>query len=252
MIKYRYEYQKAAAKLRDKILRGQLKPSQRLSGERELCLELGVSRITIRLALDLLEQQNLIIRRHGSGTYVSNHPHANLPFGVDYGSRARADAAELDRKLILMEWTTGATARGEFQILSPDEEVLHIKRVFYAETVPVIWDQGYILKQFGSRLLESHLTHVDHINTWMRVEKFQITVLTKTISAVAANQEDAGILHIKVGKPMVKSVEEVRDQKGNLAGIFMNRYHPDKLSLTTSYDWTIVQRLSTELSPRVS
>ena len=251
-MKYRYEYQKAAAKLRDKILRGQLKPSQRLSGERELCLELGVSRITIRLALDLLEQQNLIIRRHGSGTYVSNHPHANLPFGVGYGNRERSDAAELDRRVLLMEWITGAAAQQEFEIFPAGEEVLHLKRVFYAETVPVVWDQGFIPKQFGSRLSENHLKRVDFLNVWQRVEKFQISILTKTISAVAANRDDAMLLDLKVGKPMVKTIEENRDQNGKLAGIFTNRYHPDKLSLTTSYDWTLVQRLSTELNPRVS
>ena len=55
-------------KIEKKILKiGQLIPS-----EEELRKKYGVSRVTVRLALDKLEQKNLIIKRQGVGTFVKN------------------------------------------------------------------------------------------------------------------------------------------------------------------------------------
>jgi len=55
-------------KIEKKILKiGQLIPS-----EEELRKKYGVSRVTVRLALDKLEQKNLIIKKQGVGTFVKN------------------------------------------------------------------------------------------------------------------------------------------------------------------------------------
>ena len=55
-------------KIEKKILKiGQLIPT-----EEELRKKYGVSRVTVRLALDKLEQKNLITKRQGVGTFVKN------------------------------------------------------------------------------------------------------------------------------------------------------------------------------------
>lgn len=53
------------------ITSGQLEPGVRFPPERELCKQLGVSRTTLRNILGRLEQQNLITRQVGRGTYIS-------------------------------------------------------------------------------------------------------------------------------------------------------------------------------------
>lgn len=53
------------------IASGELMPEDRLSPERELCEEFGVTRMTLRRALGVLESQGLIIRVHGVGTYIA-------------------------------------------------------------------------------------------------------------------------------------------------------------------------------------
>jgi len=50
---------------------GQLEPGVRLPPERAMCKQFGVSRTTIRQVLGRLEQQNLITRHVGRGTYVA-------------------------------------------------------------------------------------------------------------------------------------------------------------------------------------
>jgi GntR family transcriptional regulator len=56
--------------LRDRLAPGRARPGDRLPPEQELAEELGVSRGTLRLALERLESNGEIIRRQGSGTFV--------------------------------------------------------------------------------------------------------------------------------------------------------------------------------------
>ena len=49
-----------------------MKPNEKLPSERQLLVKYGVSRNTIRLALQNLEERGLIYRLHGKGTFVSS------------------------------------------------------------------------------------------------------------------------------------------------------------------------------------
>jgi len=64
-------FEKVADQIRDLILGGVFAPEQKLPTEQELSQELDVSRSSIREALRVLESQELIEVRRGSGTYVA-------------------------------------------------------------------------------------------------------------------------------------------------------------------------------------
>ena len=63
---------KVVALLRRRILEGEYSFEERLPAERNLAEEFDVSRGTIRSVLQILEQQHLVTRQIGSGTYVSH------------------------------------------------------------------------------------------------------------------------------------------------------------------------------------
>jgi GntR family transcriptional regulator len=50
---------------------GTFDPGDRLPSEHELAAQLGISRATLREALQNLEQQGVVVRRHGVGTFVA-------------------------------------------------------------------------------------------------------------------------------------------------------------------------------------
>jgi len=60
--------------VRDLIARGELRPGDRLSAERDLSTQLGVSRPTIRAGLRALSAMGVVQSRHGSGTYIPDGP----------------------------------------------------------------------------------------------------------------------------------------------------------------------------------
>lgn len=66
------KYETLAQWLRTEISNGALPPGSRVHSENELCRMFGVSRQTVRQAVGRLEQEGLLVRRRGSGTYVSD------------------------------------------------------------------------------------------------------------------------------------------------------------------------------------
>jgi GntR family transcriptional regulator len=65
-------YFQLAGILEEEIVTGRWEPGSRLPSEGELCNEYGLSRTTIRQALARLEQEGLISREKGRGTFVSS------------------------------------------------------------------------------------------------------------------------------------------------------------------------------------
>ena len=63
-------YRQIGAILREQAADGRLKPGDRIESEPDLCATFGVSRVTIRRALDGLEREGLIERTPGRGTFM--------------------------------------------------------------------------------------------------------------------------------------------------------------------------------------
>jgi DNA-binding GntR family transcriptional regulator len=75
----------AEQELRQAITGGTFRPGSQLPTESELCEMLGVSRTVVREALRVLEDDGLVARRHGVGTFVRNRPilkNLNFNFGI--------------------------------------------------------------------------------------------------------------------------------------------------------------------------
>src|ERR1044071_9351319 len=75
----------AHQELRQAITDGIFRPGSQMPTEAELCEMLSVSRTVVREALRVLEDDGLVARRHGVGTFVRNHPilkNLNFNFGI--------------------------------------------------------------------------------------------------------------------------------------------------------------------------
>jgi GntR family transcriptional regulator len=64
-------YSQIAGRLKEEIAAGRFEPSGRLPSEAEIGERFGVSRVTVRLALDELDREGLIERRKGKGTFLA-------------------------------------------------------------------------------------------------------------------------------------------------------------------------------------
>ena len=128
--------------LRAWLATGARRPGDRLPPELELAGMLGVSRGTLRTALDRLEESGEITRRQGSGTYVGRpvRPtafHEGLEVLRPYSVLAERRGVRLSvRDLEVAELRVGAETAAVFGI-DPDARALTVTRTILADGEPV-------------------------------------------------------------------------------------------------------------------
>jgi GntR family transcriptional regulator len=71
--------------LRTRILAGEWRPGDRIPSEPELARRRTVSRSSMRAAITMLEEEGIVSRKHGSGTYVTYRPALQHDLGRNFG-----------------------------------------------------------------------------------------------------------------------------------------------------------------------
>jgi len=100
-------YIQIAGRLIAKLESGDLSPGEQLPPERDLSEKFGVNRMTLRRALQVLESQDLIVRKHGVGTFIAE--------------------PKIDRQMeVVFRFSSGIQNRG----LIPGAEIISIEQIF--------------------------------------------------------------------------------------------------------------------------
>ena len=230
-------YEAAAGTLRRRILTGRYRRGARLPAERELCGDLNVSRITVRRALDLLEEERLIDRRQGSGTYVAPHSAPRIPLMVDYTGSMRRHAPELVRRRLWRRGEVPPADVGRALGLAPDEVALHARRRDRRGPVTVAVDDAYLPAEFSRRLSKADLGRVDFLEVWRRRERFRIGRLVQRVESVAAEPDWSSWLGVVRGAPVLRATETYYTARGKACGLFVSHYAPACIALVSEYRW---------------
>jgi GntR family transcriptional regulator len=134
-------------RLRILISTGLYPPGSRLPNEEELSETLGVSRTTLREALQALAEEGLILRRHGQGTFVNRHPQqvqGSLDRNLDISELIRASGHLPGTRDVVIQ-TMPASPHVATQLsLAPADEVLAIERVRLADQRPVVFSIDFL------------------------------------------------------------------------------------------------------------
>lgn len=137
----RHLYLQVIDRLKQDIEEGIYKEREKLPSEFDLAKHLGVSRATLREALRILEEENVIIRRHGVGTFVNAKP--LFTSGIEQLNSVTNMIKQAGMKpgtIFLSSSTQGATEEDIRRFsCSPDEEVILIERVRTANGDPVVY-----------------------------------------------------------------------------------------------------------------
>ena len=119
--------------LRQRIDQGRLPAGSRLPSEPDLAAELQVSRATLREALRALEEEGLLRRRQGSGTYVADRPRMANSLDVNFGVTDAIRAAGMTAGIADgRHWVEPASAAEAARLeLEPGQDVLVVERVYH-------------------------------------------------------------------------------------------------------------------------
>jgi len=191
-------YLQLAGAMRQLIERGELRGGEALPSERVLVKATGLSRVTVRSAIDDLFRDGLISRRRGAGSYVS--PHVDQPLSVLIGFTADMARRGAEARSIVLSKTTGLPEPEEMLKLglSPSEPVLRLSRVRLSDNDPLAVEHAVVpLFAVGSADIGQSLYETLKRNGYMPVRALQ-----RLRSAIADNKE-AELLRVVAGSPIL-------------------------------------------------
>jgi GntR family transcriptional regulator len=145
--------------LQSGIEQGIYKPGGRLPSEPELVREYGVSRITVRQALDEMEAEGRVVRRHGKGTYVVEPPiEQELVRLTDFVEDMQQAGLNPSSRVLAFEHKPAGPAIAKALNVLNGTEVVRLDRLRLAEVRPVAYDTTWLPLRFGVLLTGMDLT----------------------------------------------------------------------------------------------
>jgi GntR family transcriptional regulator len=190
-------------------------PHTLLPSEPELVKKYGVSRGTVKQALDELEHQSFIYRKRGKGTYVAEprilrHSRTVPSFSEDIRRRGHQPSI----KLLSLEKETPSSRICTALSLEPPSLVWKVKRVFLSDRIPLALVSSY-LPVAGV----PNLTSVDvEYSLYAALERrynLRPTWASDSYTAIRAQGEVVEQLSINAGDPVIYSerVAYLRDMR---------------------------------------
>jgi len=193
--------------LRELILRGQLEMGETIPSEWELADLYGVSRLTVRKAVDNLTRQGWLIRRHGVGTFV-DHPTITeiSPSKLSFTEQMRAIGRMPSSRLISLKVVAVELEVATMLKLEQGDPAVEIVRVRLADDEPILLETSYLSqKRFPGLETATELTS-SSLYEWLSTHyQTKVTVMDQTFEPVLLKDDQAQYLETQPGAPALLS-----------------------------------------------
>lgn len=203
-------YQQLADTIRSRVANGKYERNAQIPTEALLSQEFGVSRITVRKALEELVEDGLLVRRQGKGTFVASEKaiHNQYPFTA-FNESCRAAGRIPSTKLLSYSIECPTKKQIKFLNISETDKVIKIRRLRIADEIPVILETDLFLNEF-SFLAEEPLT--ESVDLVLRKRNIFSIHGESTTSICFATAEESELLNIESETPLLYVYSEIKDQ----------------------------------------
>lgn len=211
-----------------------LPPHSSLPSDANLCAEFGVSRMTARGAVQRLVQEGLVYRVPGRGTFVAEaaaHRSAThiLSFSDEMRRRGRMPSSRVVKNKI-------RTANDEERERLGADRVVVLRRVRIADDEPIALETAVFPAERVEELLDGDdLERASLFETLARGNVVP-TAGRAALAAEAATAEDARLLGIRKGEPLLVERRLIRDQDGEPLEWTETRYVGSRYGLDVVFD----------------
>jgi GntR family transcriptional regulator len=198
-------YSRLETVLAGEIAAGDLKVGNQLPTEDRLVARFGVSRITVRRAIQNLVSRGLVEIRRGKGTFVAapriTHELTELSgFVEDMHVLGRTPTARVLGKEIV---TADATVARQLA-LTKGERVVRIRRLRLADGIPLSFDETYLPLEIGKKIITNNLKAEPIFSLLERKYDVPLIEADYKLDAVAAEPEIAKALKVKPRSPIFR------------------------------------------------
>lgn len=192
-------------------------PDGALPSEHALAEKFDVSRLTIRKSLDLLQQEGLIYKQQGVGTFVTpKHVHKE-PIRADINTLMNAVSlmgTHTQVKLLKMEYETPNPFIKNMLQLTSSELVQKSTRVRFYKGRPFSHLTAYVPEKLGRLYTEKELANSSLHSLFLK-NGIEIQAADQTLTAILADPEKADALHLEISAALlcIKRLAYDKDQR---------------------------------------
>jgi GntR family transcriptional regulator len=220
-----------AERLRQLIISGEYQPGERLSPEKELVDRFGLSRVTVRNGLALLEREGWILKRQGLGTFVCNPIEQDLTSLQTVSEVAHAKGIITDTRLLSFGPVIPPKQVAKALGRPANERLLCIEKLHADAVSPIALTRALLPLEVQpeAELMRSH-PGVAMIAIWERKLGVRIKGAQHHFRAEPADPATAHALDLDVGAPVLVLDRIMYADDGRTLGF-----------LTTFYRWNRYQ-----------
>jgi len=227
-------YRQIEGALRERI--SSLRPGERVPSDAELCVEFGVSRMTARHAMQRLAQDGLIRREPGRGTFVARlpaHRRSNrlMTFSQEMTRAGRVPSSRVLMRVIRPSSMTEAANLG----IPPRQPIVHLRRLRLADGEPIALESTVLIGAVAEAVMTADLAS-GSLHETLGQAGFVLRRGTSTISAAAATGQDARLLELRTGDPLLVERRVIADDQGRRIESTESRYPADRYGLDVQFD----------------
>jgi len=229
-------YYQLSQQLENAIQSGELKPGDRVDTEVELAARYGLSRPTVRQAIQELVTKGLLVRRRGVGTQVVN-AHLRRPVELTslYDDLVRANHLPSTRVLTLEHRPAPQAVAVELSV--PTRSVLlYVERLRFDGGKPLAIMRNWLPVDLAPLTVED--LEATGLYDLLRRSGVHIRVANQRIGASAATSAEARALKTKAGAPLLTMERISFDHSGRAIEYAHHSYRADVYQFET----TLVER----------
>jgi GntR family transcriptional regulator len=209
----------------------QLQVGQAIPSERRLSSELGISRLTVRAALDELVRDGYLERRHGAGTFVSEPKIAQQLTLTSFSEDMRRRGMVAGSRTIELREIHAGAAVGRALNISPDARVMLIRRLRLADGEPMALETLHVPAAVVPGLTRDVLENSSFYDLLEREYQVVIANGTQTIEPTVTNEEESELLNVPLHSPAFLFERTSRSDDGETVEFVRSLYRGDRYRL---------------------
>lgn len=188
--------------LRALIRAGKLQPGDQVPTEATLCARYGVSRGTVRQALDTLARENLLSREPGRGTFVHGARLRSPYFTLgSFAEEMRQQGITPHTRLLKCRVIAAPPAVQKRLRLKPRTPVFHIERLRLANDQPILYETRYLAERLCPQLSQHDLETESIHELLTQRYNVPMTRAVHTIEVHLLTRAEAKLLQVPTGTP---------------------------------------------------
>lgn len=226
-----YKYRKIYSDIKKNILTNHYRAGSMLPTQEFFSKKYDVSRVTLKKALELLENEGLIYSKQGSGTFVRRQigdtSDSMLPLDLPIGTTYSYRDHEISSKVLHFDARLPNENEQTNLYIKPHMPVYEYKRVRYVDKKVYSYEHTIMPVAIGP-LSEEVLHHSVYEYLGHQI-KLQITDARRVIYAAEATEEVAEALEIDSQKPVLVIEQVAYDQNGHAFEHSKSYFHSKKI-----------------------